>query len=203
MIQGLRSVLLALLASLFCPAQGLSQSQPEDPVRQAVQKYQTKVDQLEKMTKRILADHKERLQKAEAAKRKLEQRNARLEDQLARLKSQLADANAERNRLQRSVKEREAENRVRKQPSQRLQDLEDQATRMERWILQLRQDVQELLRRPTVKRKQEKPQEIHIHIHGGPLILHIHGDNDHDDNDNDHDMVGSLHQKRPTPRKGR
>ncbi len=123
MIQGLNGVILTLLASVACPALAMTQVAQEDPVRRAVRQYQTKVDQLEQLTKRVLASRKQQLQAAEAqlrkqqdeaaaGQRKLATRNVQLSTLVAQLKDQLATANTERNRLQRSLKEREAENLV-------------------------------------------------------------------------------------------
>lgn len=202
MIQGLCSIVIVLLAGLACPAQVLTQPKAEDSVRRAVEKYQSKVDQLEQLTKRILADRKQQLEEAAAVQTRLERENAQLNDQLAQLKEQLANANAERNRMQRALKEREAEKRVRKEPAaktapgldrlDRLDRLEDQAAKMERWLGQLRQDVEELLRRPAVKASRSP--DIHIHNRGGSVILHFHGGKPgkvqiHKDDERD-DLVG-------------
>lgn len=172
MIQGLRGILLILLASLASPVQVPGQVDPEhqDPVRQAVRKYQAKVDQLEQLTRKVLADRKQQLADAEArlrrqqeeaaaVQRELQARNAQLSARLTRLEEQLANAHAERDRLQRSLETREAEHRIRKAPGHppdtktdartgaRLGRLEDLAARMEQWVRQLQGDVRALLRR--------------------------------------------------------
>jgi chromosome segregation ATPase len=232
MIQGLRGVILTLLATLACPALAYTQEGPaqEDAVRQAVRVYQTKVDQLEQLTKKVLASRKQQFEAAAAAQRRLERGNRQLSTLVDQLRGQLATANAERNRLQRSLKEREAENKALedrlvktkkkdvRQPEDvrgtaQLHRLEDQVTKMEQWVQELRRDVQALLRRRPQEREEAEEEEeeaeeqkapaIHIHNHGGPVILHFHGGSkpqvvrhdDDGDGDSGGPRVDRLHEE--------
>ncbi len=126
MTHNLRGVILTLLTvtllgGLAGPAFAVAQDTQEDPVQRAMREYQVKVDQLERLTKRVLNERKQQLDDAEARLRKhqdeaaaltrqlrtVETRNKQLNSQVAQLRNQLRAADAERNRLRRSLAKRQ------------------------------------------------------------------------------------------------
>ena len=182
-LRGVTFALLTLFASVTVSASAMAQidqGKQLDPVQKAMQKYQLKVDQLERLTKRVLDERKQQLEETAARLRKhedeaaaltrrlqtVETRNKQLDSQVAQLRNELRAADAERNRLQRSLAKRQAETQVRReQPAKtpdtktpdtsrpdtniraRLHRMEDQAAEMEQWIRRLQRDLRSVRRR--------------------------------------------------------